>query len=303
MARLGKGLRAYPRLTVGLALLGVLVALSLLAPWLSGHNPTAQHLTAVFKGPSSVYPLGTDQLGRDLLSRALYGGRLALAVAIGAIVGSLVIGVVLGIVSGYLGRITDSVIMRTMDGVMVFPELVLALFIIYALGASFWTVVAAITVVNVPRFARVVRAQVLSLREREFIASCVVAGASTPRILFRHLLPNVVDVMVVQAALTGGVAIFTAASLSFLGLGLPPPTPNWGGMLREGYSYLQVSPLLALIPGCFIFAAMLSFNLIGDGLRDLFDPRVGPKRKGSGWRRRGGRRYGPWRGSLVRPPC
>jgi ABC-type dipeptide/oligopeptide/nickel transport system permease subunit len=267
-------LGAYPRLTFGLILLVVLIVLVLGAPLFAGFGPLDQHLEAVLKPPGGDYLFGTDQLGRDVLSRSLYGGRLVLAVAVISVLIAMLLGVLLGLLSGYTGGWVDAVSMRVMDGVIVFPELVLALAITYALGPSFWTVATAVAVVNVPKFARVVRGQVLSLRERDFIASVKVSGASTPRVLLRHLLPNVLEVTVVQAALTGGMAIFTAASLSFLGLGLPAPEPDWGGMLRDGYPYLGNLPLMSLIPGCFIFLAMLSFNLIGDGLRDLFDPKV-----------------------------
>jgi ABC-type dipeptide/oligopeptide/nickel transport system permease subunit len=272
--RIWTALGAYPRLTFGAVLLLVLIVLALAAPVFASYGPLDQHLDAVLKPPGGGFVFGTDQLGRDVLSRSLYGGRLVLAVAVVSVLIACVIGVLLGLLSGYKGRWADAVIMRVMDGVIVFPELVLALTITYALGPSFWTVATAIAVVNVPKFARVVRGQVLSLREREFIASAKVSGASTLRVLLRHLLPNVLEVTVVQSALTGGMAIFTAASLSFLGLGLPAPAPDWGGMLRDGYPYLGNVPLMSLIPGCFIFIAMLSFNLIGDGLRDLFDPRV-----------------------------
>jgi ABC-type dipeptide/oligopeptide/nickel transport system permease subunit len=272
--RIWMALSAYPRLTFGTVLLIVLVVLALGAPLFAGYGPLDQHLEAVLRPPGGGYVFGTDQLGRDVLSRGLYGGRLVLAVAVVSVVIALILGVLLGLLSGYTGGWADAVSMRVMDGVIVFPELVLALAITYALGPSFWTVATAIAVVNIPKFARVVRGQVLSLRERDFIASVKVSGASTRRVLLRHLLPNVLEVTVVQAALTGGMAIFTAASLSFLGLGLPAPAPDWGGMLRDGYPYLGNLPLMSLIPGCFIFIAMLSFNLIGDGLRDLFDPKV-----------------------------
>lgn len=165
-------------------------------------------------------------------------------------------------------------VMRVLDGLIVFPELILALVITYALGPSFWTVTTAIAVVNVPQFARVVRGQVLSLREREFVSAAKVAGAQSPRVMLRHLLPNVAEVVVVQVALTGGTAIFTCASLSFLGLGLPAPAPDWGSILHDGYPYLGTNPMFSLAPGFLIFVAMLSFNLIGDGLRDRFDPKV-----------------------------
>lgn len=269
-----RALTGYPRLTIGGALLTALVVLAVGAPLFAPYAALEQHLDAVLKPPGGGYLFGTDQLGRDLLSRSLYGGRLVLAVALISTTSALVIGVLLGLVSGYLGGFLDSAIMRLMDGVIVFPELVLALAITYALGPSFWTVATAIAVVNVPRFARVIRGQVLSLREREFIASAEVSGASTARVLLRHLLPNVLEVTIVTAALTGGSAIFTAASLSFLGLGLPAPAPDWGGMLRDGYPYLGIVPLMSLVPGAFIFVAMLSFNLLGDGLRDVFDPKV-----------------------------
>lgn len=197
-----------------------------------------------------------------------------MAVAVVSTAIALVIGVAIGLLAGYKVGTIDSILMRAMDGVIVFPDLILALAITYALGPSFWTVAAAIATVNVPKFARLVRSQVLSLRERDFIASAKVSGASTSRVLTKHLLPNVAEVIIVQAALTGGTAIFTAASLSFLGLGLPPPDPDWGGMLKDGYPFLGTQPLMSVIPGVFIFVAMLSFNLIGDGLRDWFDPKV-----------------------------
>ncbi|MFI6344326.1 ABC transporter permease [Streptomyces sp. NPDC050560] len=271
--RVATALAAYPRLTIGAVLLVALLVLSLGAPLFTGHGPLDQHLISVLKPPGHGFLFGTDQLGRDVFSRSLYGGRLVLAVAVVSVLIAMVAGVLLGLVSGYLRGWADALVMRIMDGVIVFPELILALAITYALGPSFWTVVAAISTVNVPKFARVVRGQVLSLREREFISAAKVSGASTTRVLLRHLLPNVLEVTVVQAALTGGMAIFTAASLSFLGLGLPAPQPDWGGMLRDGYPYLGQVPMMSLVPGGFIFVAMLSFNLIGDGLRDLFDPR------------------------------
>jgi peptide/nickel transport system permease protein len=270
---------AYPRLTIGSVLLVVLVVLAVGAPVFAPASPLQQNLMAVLQPPSGEFPLGTDQLGRDLLSRLLYGGQLVLAVGLVSTAIAMAIGVPLGLVSGYRRGWTDSVIMRMMDGIIVFPELILALAITYALGAGFWTVAVAIAVVNIPKFARVVRGQVLGLREREFIAAAKVSGASTGRVMARHLLPNVLEVTVVQAALSGGMAIFTSASLSFLGLGIPAPAPDWGGILRDGYPHLELLPLLSLSAGALIFAAMLSFNLIGDGLRDLFDPKATPRRK------------------------
>ncbi|MEW2508219.1 ABC transporter permease [Amycolatopsis sp. NPDC047767] len=279
--RIWAALSAYPRLLIGSLLLLILVVLALGAPMFTSYGPLDQHLDAVLQPPGGPYLLGTDQLGRDLFTRTLYGGRLVLAVAVASTAIAMVIGVLLGLLSGYRRGWLDSVLMRAMDGVIVFPELILALGITYALGPSFWTVTAAIATVNVPKFARVVRGQLLSLREREFVAAAKVSGVPTRRVLALHLLPNVLEVTVVQAALTGGLAIFTAASLSFLGLGLPAPAPDWGGILRDGYPYLSYVPLFSLLPGLVIFAAMLSFNLIGDGLRDLFDPKVLPRSSAS----------------------
>jgi peptide/nickel transport system permease protein len=282
--RVWAALSAYPRLLVGSLLLLIMVTLALGAPLFTSYGPLDQHLDAVLQPPGGPFLLGTDQLGRDLFTRTLYGGRLVLAVAVASTTIAMVVGVVLGLMSGYRRGWLDTVLMRAMDGVIVFPELILALGITYALGPSFWTVTGAIATVNVPKFARVIRGQLLSLREREFVAAAKVSGVPTTRVLALHLLPNVLEVTVVQAALTGGLAIFTAASLSFLGLGLPAPAPDWGGILRDGYPYLGYVPLFSIVPGLVIFAAMLSFNLIGDGLRDLFDPKILPRSSVSGAR-------------------
>ena len=240
---------AYPRLTLGAVLLTVLLVLTIGAPLFTTYGPLDQHLNAALRPPGGNFLLGTDQLGRDVFSRCPLrrptrtgrGAHRGHRLDVHRCVGRPAVGV--------LGGGVDTAIMRVMDGLIVFPDLILALAITYALGPSFGTVAAAIAVVNVPIFARVVRAQVLSLRERDFIASAKVSGASTGRVLIRHLLPNVVEVTIVQAALTGGSAIFTAASLSFLGLGLPPPAPDWGGMLHDGYPYLGYLPLMSLVPG------------------------------------------------------
>jgi peptide/nickel transport system permease protein len=268
---------AYPRLALGALILFLLVVTAVLAPVLAPFDPKKQDLNATLALPDSSYVLGTDHLGRDILSRSFYGGQLALEVAIAVTIVAVVIGVFLGLLSGFRGGWIDSLIMRFMDGFIVFPDLILALAITYALGPSFGTVVVAIAITQIPQFARIIRSQVLSLKEREFIASATVSGASNTRVLMRHLLPNTLEVVVVQIALTGGKAIFTAASLSFLGLGLPPSDPDWGGMLKDGFAYLGMNPLMSIVPGVLIFLSMLSFNLLGDGLRDMFDPKVNPR--------------------------
>lgn len=268
----------YPRLSAGLVLLALLLLSAVLAPLLAPFDPVKPRFDATLQPPSASHVLGTDQLGRDVLSRILYGGLPSLGVAFATIVLSTVIGVSLGLLAGYLSTFVSGLIMRVMDALLAFPALVLALAITFVLGPSTSSVLIALTVVSVPNFVRLVRGEVLKLLHRGFVDSCRVSGASPVRVMGLHLLPNVTEVVIVQAVLTGGQAIFTAASLSFLGLGLPPPAPSWGGMLKDGYAYLQVLPLQALVPGFLVFLAMLSFNLIGDGLRDVFDPRVRPWR-------------------------
>lgn len=263
---------AYPQLFIGSGVLALLVAAAIFAPALTAFDPSATDFGAIRQGPSALHPFGTDQLGRDTLSRAIYGGRLSLFVAVATVALSLVAGTVLGLVSGSRRGWVDNLIMRTMDGMLAFPGLILALTIAFVLGPSVTTVIIALAVARTPPLSRLLRGQILALANREFIEAAVAVGASPMRIAARHYLPNLVSLLVVQASLTAGTAILTESSLSFLGLGLPPPAPSWGGMLREGYLYLEISPLQAFIPGALIFAGVLAFNFIGDGARDLLDP-------------------------------
>ena len=219
-----------------------------------------------------AHPFGTDRLGRDQLSRLLYGGRLSLFVGTCAVLIGMVVGVTLGLISGYRLGWLDSIIMRTMDGILAFPGLVLALSIAFALGPSLRSLVIALAVVRVPAFARIVRGQMLTLRHREFIEAATAVGARPLRIVLRHYLPNLSSLILVQVSLSAGAAIFTQASLAFLGFGVPPPSPEWGSMLRDGYAYLEINAWLSIIPGAFIFLAVLGFNFLGDGLRDALDP-------------------------------
>ncbi len=265
-------LTAYPQLFIGGVALLVLATAALVGPALTPYDPSETDSFAVRAAPGGSHPLGTDQLGRDTLSRAVYGGRLSLLVAVATVVLSLGAGTVLGLVSGYRKGWVDNLIMRTMDGMLAFPALILAMTIAFVLGPSVSTVVIALAVARTPPLARLLRGQILALSNRDFIEAAVAVGVGPARIVLRHYLPNLMSLLIVQASLTAGTAILTEASLSFLGLGLPPPAPSWGGMLREGYIYLEPNPLQSFIPGALIFAGVLAFNFLGDGARDAFDP-------------------------------
>lgn len=265
-------LRKEPQLWIGALILVALVGSALLAPLVAPYDPLTPDYSVSLHAPSGAHLFGTDKLGRDQLSRILYGGRLSLFVGTCAVLIGMLIGVTLGLISGYKVGVLDSVIMRTMDGILAFPGLVLALSISFALGPSVRSVIIALAAVRIPGFARVVRGQMLVLRNREYIEAAEALGARPVRIVLRHFLPNLVSIILVQVSLSAGSAIFTEASLSFLGFGVPPPQPDWGGMLHDGYVYLEINPWLSIIPGAFIFLAVLGFNFLGDGLRDALDP-------------------------------
>jgi peptide/nickel transport system permease protein len=268
-----KQVRSHPRIVVGATILLVLILVSLFPRLFTHYDPNAISLTAgSLTAPSAAHWLGTDILGRDQLSRLLYGGRLTLVViAVSTLIGST-IGVGLGVMSGYRRGWLDGVTMRVMDGILSFPGLILALTIAFVLGPSEVTIVIALSVVQVPAFARVARAQTLALKESEFVEAARSMGVRTPRIIWRHLLANMTDVFLIQISIAAGQTVFTMASLSFLGAGIPPPAPSWGGMLHDGYPYLQNAPWESLIPGGAIFVIVLAFNLLSDGFRDVFDP-------------------------------
>ncbi|MDE3193967.1 MAG: ABC transporter permease [Chloroflexota bacterium] len=263
---------AYPQLFIGAAVLVVLAGAAVLAPAITRFDPAATDFSAVRQAPSALHPFGTDQLGRDMLSRAIYGGRLSLTVAVSTVALTLICGATLGFVSGSRRGWVDNLIMRVMDGMLAFPGLILALTIAFVLGPSVTTVIIALAVARTPPLTRLIRGQILALANRDFIQAAVAVGAPPLRIATHHYLPNLVSLLVVQASLSAGTAILTESSLSFLGLGLPPPAPSWGGMLREGYLYLEIHPLQSFIPGALIFAGVLAFNFIGDGARDVLDP-------------------------------
>ncbi|HEV8311255.1 MAG TPA: ABC transporter permease [Methylomirabilota bacterium] len=267
------GKQAASGARAGLLIVGLFGLLALVADWLPLRSPfemTPQHRLA---GPSWAQPLGADAFGRDLLSRTIYGARLSLRVALASVAGAVVAGGLLGLVSGYAGGRLDQAIMRAMDVFFSFPAILLALGIVAALGPSPDNVIIAIAVVYTPIFARIVRGPVLAMKEREFVEATRALGAGAGRIVGRHILPNLTSVLVVQTSIALSWAVLTEASLSFLGLSAQPPAPSWGTMLNEGRQHLELAPHMAILPGLAIMLAVLGFNLLGDALRDLLDPR------------------------------
>jgi peptide/nickel transport system permease protein len=263
----------------GLLISAVVFVCALAAPLLAPYDPNEQDYLAITDPPSAAHLLGTDDLGRDLLSRIIYGSRVSLEVGLIAVVIAVVCGVTFGMVAGYTGGLVDDLIMRCVDAVQAFPNLVLALAITAALGPNIANAMLAIGFVAAPGMARLTRGQTLSVREREFIAAARVCGATPIQIMRLHILPNVTAPIVVQSTLLLGTAIVTEAALSFLGVGVQPPTPSWGAMLRTGSQYLEVAPWIGIAPGVAIFLTVLAFNFVGDGLRRAVDPRLAGRKR------------------------
>jgi peptide/nickel transport system permease protein len=258
----------------GLVLIAALALIAVSAPLIAPANPLKQVLSTRLKPPSAAHWLGTDQLGRDVLSRMIYGARISLL--IGTVVVGLAasIGIFVGLVAGYSGGWLDEGLMRLTDVFFAFPALILAMAISGALGPSLTNAMIAIAIVSWPVYARLVRAQVLSLREREYVEAARSLGASANRIVWGHILPNTLAPLLVQASFDMGSAILSAAGLSFIGFGAQPPTAEWGVMISEGRNYIATQPWLSLFPGLAILLTVAAFNLIGDGLRDALDPRL-----------------------------
>jgi len=276
-ARRGKGYlrRAWSnRLAVlGGGLVAVMLGLSLLAPWLAPYEPTQVNLAQRLLPPSSQHWFGTDEVGRDLFSRVLDGGRRSIGAGLAVVAIAMACGLILGGISGWFGGKADLILMRVMDVILAFPALVLAMAVAAALGPGLQSTVLAVAFVRIPVYVRLVRAQVLSLREREFVQAAVALGAPAPRILKDHLLPNSLGPVVVQATLDVGNAMLLAATLSFLGLGVRAPAAEWGAMVNAGRAYLLDQWWYATFPGAAILLTAMGFNLLGDGLRDALDPR------------------------------
>lgn len=262
-----------PLIWVGLLLVVVPVLASIFAPWLSKHDPNHVDLTRRLRPPSAEHWFGTDEVGRDIFARVLDGGRRSIGAGLGVVLLAGAVGTILGGLSGWFGGRFDLVMMRAMDVILAFPGLVLAMALAAAMGPGLTSSVLAVAFVRIPVYVRLVRSQVLSLREREFIEAAVALGAPTPRVLLRHLLPNSMAPVIVQATLDVGSAMLLTATLSFLGLGVRAPAAEWGAMVNGGRTYLIDQWWYATFPGAAILLTAVGFNLIGDGLRDRLDPR------------------------------
>lgn len=262
-----------PAGAVGLILTLLVVLAGLLAPLLAPH-PYAEMSPRVLSGPSSFAWFGTDQFGRDVLSRTIYGVRISLQVAAASAGAAAIVGTVIGVVAGYFGGWFDTVMMRLMEILMAFPSLLLAIGIMSMLGSSLTNVVVAIGLVYLPVFARVARAPVLALREEEMVTAALALGATSPRIIWKYVLPNTISPVVVQASVAISNAVLTEAALSYLGLGVRPPMPSLGALIQEGQSMMLMAPWLAIFPGLVIMLIVFAFNLLGDTVRDQLDPRL-----------------------------
>jgi peptide/nickel transport system permease protein len=259
---------------VGATLVALFLGLTAVAPWLAPYDPVAADFAEVLSPPSWRHPFGTDDIGRDILSRVVYGSRVSLQAGLFTVAVALSVGLPLGLLAGFFGGRIDDVIMRGIEVILSFPTLVLALGITVVLGPKLIHALFAIGIVFVPHFARLMRAQVLSIKENDFVAAARALGASDQRVMRRHILPNCLAPILVQSSFSIAFAILTEAALSFLGLGTQPPTPSWGIMLAMGRGYLEQAPWLGAFPGLAIFLTVLGFNLLGDGIRDALDPRL-----------------------------
>jgi peptide/nickel transport system permease protein len=267
-------LRTHRSAMFGVGVLLIFAVACLVGPFLDRSDPVRQDLANAFMAPSLAHPLGTDDLGRDQLVRVLYGGRLTLLVGFGAVAIGFVIGVPVGALSGYLGGWLDMVAQRLIDVILAFPNILLAIALVAALGPGLRNVVVSVGITSIPGFVRLVRASALSIRELPYVEAARALGVPAWKILLRHVIPNSLAPVIVQATLQLGAAILVAAGLGFLGLGVQPPTPEWGTMLGSSRQFIFSDPILVIVPGLAIFGAVLAFNLLGDGLRDALDPRL-----------------------------
>lgn len=276
-ARLRRLVRKKPVGAVAFFIILALAIAAIASPLLAPYDPLEPNYSALRQEPSFAHPFGTDQIGRDLLSRIIYGTRISFLVGVVSVGVAVCIGTPIGLIAGYFRGPTDELLMRIIDAISAFPSLVLALAIVAVLEPSLLNVMVAVGVTSVPIFARLTRSQVLSLRERDFVLAATSTGASDTRIMLRHIMPNAASPLIVQATLGLGIAILAEASLGYLGVGVQPPTPTWGGILNQGAPLIERAPWLSIAPGVAIFTLVLCFNLVGDALRDALDPR---QRKG-----------------------
>jgi len=259
---------------VGLGMFVAICAMALLAPWIAGTDPLEQDIIAKLRPPSAEHWFGTDEFGRDVYARLVWGARISLSVSISAITLALVVGGTIGLVSGYVGGRFDMLIMQVMDILLSFPALILGLIIVALLGPSQTNLIVAIALTALAPFARIARAPTLIVKERQFVEAGRALGFGHARILFVHVLPNIVSEVLVMASLWMATAVRVEASLSFIGLGVRPPTPTWGGMIRDGFENILDAPWLCIYPGLAILALIFSLNMLGDGLRDATDPKL-----------------------------
>lgn len=274
LSQLRKRWRKHPMAAVAAMIIIAFLLIAIFAPLLAPYDPAVTEGRNRLASPSLDHPFGTDGLGRDVLSRQIYGARVSLQVSILAVVVAAGVGVPLGILSGYFGGTVDGIIMRVTDAIIAFPSLVLALTLVLVLGPTIVNIMIALGIGAAPNYARLVRSQVLSIKHMDYVTAARSTGASDFRIMLRYLWPNTVPSVIVAGSLTMGTAILAEASLSFLGVGVRPPTPTWGGMLNEAFQQIYAAPFLSFFPGLAIFVVTLSFNLLGDGIRDILDPRL-----------------------------
>jgi peptide/nickel transport system permease protein len=266
-------LRRYPFAAGAAVILVLIVIAALLAPWMGTVDPKALAPTLRLRPPSDQNWLGTDQFGRDMWSRVVHGARVSLTVALAVATASVLLGTLIGVVAGYV-RWIDGLVMRVMDGLMAIPGILLAIALVSLSGASQFTVIVAIMVPEIPRVVRLVRAMVLSVREEPYVEAAVAAGTPLPQLLWRHVLPNCVPPLIVQATYIAASAMLTEAILSFLGAGTPPEIPSWGNMMAEGRTFFAVAPRIVLFPGFALALTILTVNVLGDALRDRLDPKL-----------------------------
>lgn len=265
--------------SIAAVVLFLIVAMAVFAPLLAPYDPIEMNPSQRLKAASDLHWMGTDAYGRDLFSRIIYGARISLIVGIGAAAISVAVGLPLGLLAGFF-RPLDAVLMRIMDGLMAIPSILLAIAVVSLAGASLWTVLVAITLPEIPRVVRLVRSVVLGAREEPYVEAAIAVGSSLPKIMWRHLMPNTLGPLIVQATYVCASAILTEAILSFLGAGVGTETPSWGNIMSEGRVYFQLMPLMIFWPGLFLSACILAINLLGDTARDMLDPRL--KQRGAG---------------------
>ncbi len=275
-----RALNANKTSWVGIVTMIVVILIAIFAPLLTSHDPLEQNILDKLKGPSTEYVLGTDSYGRDIWARLAYGAQISLWIGTVSIAIAMIIGSIIGMIAGYFGGKLDLVIMQAMDVLLSFPSLILGLMVVAMLGPSIGNLIFAIALTAIPPFARIARAPTVSVKERDYIEACRALGYSHPRILVVHILPNIFPEILVMGSLWLATAIRVEASLSFIGLGVRPPTPTWGGMIREGFEHILDSAWLSIAPSIAILVVVFALNMIGDGLRDVVDPKLKGERGG-----------------------